>query len=355
MKTAVFMMCLCLITASLAAQGIQTVDRSRISMSAGVVPDSVSLCGLSVVDNRVIWASGSRGTVALSTDSGHTFSMKQLAGYERCDFRDIEAFDDKRAVIMSIGTPAYILRTDDGGDTWKEAYKNTDTAYFLDAMDFWNERYGVIVGDPVNGRFVVLHTADGGNTWKEDPHAPQAIPGEAVFAASGTSLRCWGRKDFGFVSGGSQSVLYRSKRNAGKWQTVSTGLAGNGMGAFSFCIALQDILFTGGDYRQDRNDSFANFSIVSHPHQLLSFPASGPAGYKSGVELLDEPGNLTRYRVVVTGTSGTQVGTYALGGVHFRFTFGPEMEPFHVVRKAKRGNAVFLAGSRGRIGRLKLK
>ncbi|MFI5221769.1 MAG: WD40/YVTN/BNR-like repeat-containing protein, partial [Bacteroidia bacterium] len=194
---------------------IDVLDSNTFHLGGGVILSKTSFRGLSVVDDKTIWVSGSRGTIAKSVDGGKTFSFQQLKGYEKSDFRDIEAFDDKRAIIMSSGTPAFILKTIDGGQTWKEVYKNTDTAYFLDAMDFWNDKKGMLVGDPVNGHFLLLQTNDGGETWQQldTSKTPKAFPGEAVFAASGTSLKCWGKNEFGFVTGGKESrFIFSSKR-----------------------------------------------------------------------------------------------------------------------------------------------
>src|SRR6187431_1237182 len=74
-----------------------------------------SIRGLSVVDDRIIWVSGSGGTVGKSLDSGKTFKWFTVKGFEKTDFRDIEAFTETSAVIMGIASPAYILRTADGG------------------------------------------------------------------------------------------------------------------------------------------------------------------------------------------------------------------------------------------------
>ena len=157
--------CLCslvvnlFLTVQVSAQyKIQILDSNTFHLNEGVILSKISFRGLSVVDNQTIWVSGSRGTIARSIDRGKTFSLQQIKGYEKSDFRDIEAFDEKRAIIISSGTPAYILKTIDGGQTWKEVYKNVDTAYFLDAIDFWNDQKGMLVGDPVNGHFVLLQT-----------------------------------------------------------------------------------------------------------------------------------------------------------------------------------------------------
>ena len=41
---------------------------------------------------------------------------------EQLDFRDIEAFDGITAVIMGVGEPGLILRTEDGGANWRTVF-----------------------------------------------------------------------------------------------------------------------------------------------------------------------------------------------------------------------------------------
>src|SRR5450631_64163 len=112
-----------------------------------------SLRGLSVVSDKIVWVSGSNGMVGRSLDGGGTWQWITVPGNEKRDFRDIEAFDAKTAVIMAVAAPADILRTTDGGNTWKLVYENKTTGMFLDAMEFWNINSGIVVGDPINGRF----------------------------------------------------------------------------------------------------------------------------------------------------------------------------------------------------------
>ena len=95
----------------------------------------ISLRGLSVVNNQVIWASGSAGSVVRSTDGGQTFTWLTVAGYEKNDFRDIEAFDENTAIIMGITQPAVMLKTIDGGRNWKKVFDDTTKGAFWDAID----------------------------------------------------------------------------------------------------------------------------------------------------------------------------------------------------------------------------
>src|SRR6187399_1519908 len=78
-----------------------------------------SMRGLSVVDDKTVWVSGSKGTVGRSLDGGQTWKWVTVKGFEKTDFRDIEAFDKTSAVIMGIAEPAYILKTIDGGEHWQ--------------------------------------------------------------------------------------------------------------------------------------------------------------------------------------------------------------------------------------------
>src|ERR1700743_2866941 len=64
-----------------------------------------SIRGLSVVDDSVAWLSGSKGTLALTRNGGKTWDWQQVKGFEKSDFRDIEAFSGREAIIMSSGTP----------------------------------------------------------------------------------------------------------------------------------------------------------------------------------------------------------------------------------------------------------
>ena len=112
---------------------------------------NVSLRGLSVVSNDVVWASGSNGTVIRTTNGGKSFQVFRPAGHEKRDFRDVEAFDSLNAIILAVDTPAIMLKTTDGGQTWKKVFEDRRAGMFLDAMDFYGST-GVVVGDPIEGK-----------------------------------------------------------------------------------------------------------------------------------------------------------------------------------------------------------
>ena len=87
-------------------------------------------------------------------------------------------------------------------------HTNPDPKGFLDALAFWDADHGLALGDPVEGRFVILATDDGGKTWIRIPPGgmPAALPGEGAFAASGTCLVVQGDRNAWFGTGAGQSL-----------------------------------------------------------------------------------------------------------------------------------------------------
>jgi photosystem II stability/assembly factor-like uncharacterized protein len=118
-----------------------------------------SFRGLSVVDDSVAWVSGSLGTVGRTVSGGRKWQFSTVPGMEKADFRTLYAFDSLHARIGNAGSPAVLLSTEDGGKTWKEVYRNIHPDAFLDGVDFWDEKRGMVYGDPINGRLLLLKTS----------------------------------------------------------------------------------------------------------------------------------------------------------------------------------------------------
>ena len=161
------------------------VSSSRAQWVHQVSGTESRLRGVSAVSDRVCWATGARGTVLLTTDGGATWRKKTVPGAGNLDFRDVHAFDDRTAYILSIGAGelSRIDKTTDGGVTWAASFRNNDPRGFLDAIAFWDETHGIAQGDPVDGRFLILTTDDGGVSWR--PGLAEGMP--ALSIAKGRS------------------------------------------------------------------------------------------------------------------------------------------------------------------------
>ncbi len=304
-----------------------------------------SLRGLSVVTDKVVWVSGSNGMVGKSINAGKDWKWYQIKGFEKTDFRDIEAFDATTAVVMSVGEPGYILRTGDGGENWKVVYENKTKGIFLDALEFWNSEAGIVIGDPIEGRLFIARTFDGGHSWRAIPegYRPAADAGEALFAASGTAMRALDRDEAVFVTGGKSSHVYiRDQRTRlpvvqGKESTGANSIA---VWDHNKRNGGKKMVVVGGDFSQDTS-SAANCFYTTDRGKTWTAARRPPQGYKSCVDYITEK------ELIACGTSGVDYS--ADGGQTWSRI---SQSGYHACIRAKDGKTVFLAGSNGRIAKL---
>ena len=298
-----------------------------------------SIRGLSVVNDRVIWVSGSNGMVGKSLDGGKSFVWNVVKGFEKTDFRDIEAFNDTTAIIMGISSPAYLLRTTDGGANWKIVYENNSSGMFLDAMEFLNEKSGIVIGDPIDGKFFIARTFDGGVSWKNTPtqYLPTADSGEACFASSGTNIRKLNQLAAIFVSGGFSSHLFIKDKKI----LVPIVQGKQTTGANSVAVKNSKILMVvGGDFTT-QDSSTNNCFFTNNGGKVWFAPLTPPHGYRSCIEWLNKK------NWVSCGLNGVDLSKDE--GKTWEWI---SKESFHVCQKAKNGKAVFFAGGGGKIGKL---
>jgi photosystem II stability/assembly factor-like uncharacterized protein len=272
-------------------------------------PVTVELRGLSVVNDKVAWASGAKGTV-LRTIDGATWAVTPVKGAEALDFRDIEAFDEKNAIAMSIGPGAAsnVYKTTDGGVTWRRVFANADTEGFWDAITFWDRKRGALFGDPVRGRFQVFLTDDGGESWKPvpDESMPVALEGEGAFAASGSCLTTGPSKRLAFVTGGAKEARVFASADGGRTFTVSTSPVAAGAaskGLFSVMwLDPKTLLTVGGDYKE-RALPGVNAGLSADAGAHWTAIQANPIGFLSSV--VRGPG--AGAAVVAVGLAGTGV------------------------------------------------
>ncbi|MEQ8364860.1 MAG: YCF48-related protein [Cyclobacteriaceae bacterium] len=297
--------------------------------------------GLSIVNDQVAWVSGSSGWVGISTDGGHTWNFNQVKGYETSGFRSLYGFDQNKAIIANAGSPANILVTIDAGKTWEVVYTNNHDAAFLDGIDFWNENEGLIYGDPINGKMLLLKTTDGGSTWNEVVNAPDLHKGEASFAASGTGIRCIGKDKAIISTGGMVSRLWTTPDKGKTWSDIAppTVQGEAATGIYSFAVNNKNIVLVGGDYT--RPDLATKHNLYSKDGGATwSTPAESSRGYRECVEFI------TNNTLLTTGPTGTDI-SYDQGANWKAFS---ETEGFHVLRIARKGALTIIAGNNGQIG-----
>jgi photosystem II stability/assembly factor-like uncharacterized protein len=275
-----------------------------VNHSSGV---TASLRGVSAVNDRVVWASGTGGTYIQTSDGGATWRAATVPGAETLDFRDVQALDERRAYLLASGPgdKSRIYKTIDSGAHWALQFTNPDSKGFFDALAFWDERHGIVLGDPVDGEFIIFTTSDGGEHWARQ-QTPAALASEGAFAASGTCLIARGQRDVWFVTGGPGGArVFHSPDSGGTWTTVSTPVRNDTASAGIFSIAFSDArrgILVGGEYTKPA-ESLHNIAITLDGGRTWVEPAgSHPNGYRSAVGYVPD-----KKLWVAVGTSGSDV------------------------------------------------
>ena len=264
----------------------------------------------------VVWASGSNGVILQSKDMGKTWQRLRVPGGETLDFRSIQALDARTAYVMSSGDgdKSRIYKTSDGGANWKLQFADKRKEFFLDALVCDSDIECFAVGDPVDGKFVILRTRDGAK-WEQLPtgQMPSALPNEGAFAASGTCLAVYDDQEIYFVTGGPAARVFHSSDAGDSWTVNSTPIVSGNASSGIFSIAVHDnaVVIVGGDYKDpNRPDRVAAYSQDAGKTWTLA--AQQPGGFRSAVAWVDG------VTLAAVGPNGEDISED--GGIHWKHT-----------------------------------
>src|SRR5215467_14150448 len=103
---------------ALVAMAMTLVSRASAQWTPQQSGTTAEFRGLVATSASVVWASGTRGRVARTTDGGATWSVDSVPGASGLDFRAIAPRSERLAWVVSAGPAeqgqAQIFRTSDG-------------------------------------------------------------------------------------------------------------------------------------------------------------------------------------------------------------------------------------------------
>jgi photosystem II stability/assembly factor-like uncharacterized protein/pimeloyl-ACP methyl ester carboxylesterase len=292
----------------------EVYDASRASFgqwNAQPSNTTASLHGLSIVDAKVVWVSGTGGTFVRTTDGGETWQAGAVPGGEKLDFRSVYAVDARTAYLMSIGNgnESRIYKTTDAGKTWSLQYTEQNPKAFLDCMAFWSVTQGIVVGDAVDGKAELLTTSDGGAHWTpvSSESLPPAKAGEGS-PASGTCIATHSEKKgkqeiwhAWFVTENASRVFHTT--DAGRTWKVSEAPLVTGLNQGVFSIAVADtnrLVIVGGDYDHPQMVK-PNSAYTDDGGNTWKESSHRPAGYRWCVAIVPNTPGPTAFAVGPTG------------------------------------------------------
>ncbi|WP_422108001.1 oxidoreductase [Winogradskyella sp.] len=320
---------------------------------------TISVRALEFDDEYVFYGSaGQFGKLALETQLKidlDAFSAKAGREYHKhiidnddakpLNFRAI-AQNEGDLLVISIANPARLYKLYRKSTQPKLVYEEIDEKVFYDAMDFWNHKEGIAIGDPTKDCMSIIITRDGGETWTKlsCDVLPKAKEGEAAFAASDTNISIVGNHTWVATGGKSSRILY-SPDKGNTWKVFDTpiiqGKATTGMYSIDF-YDKDNGFAIGGDYTQP-NDTLANKIRTKDGGKTWQVVADGKGpGYRSCVQYIP---NRNAKELVAVGFKGIDYSNNA-GDTWTHLSD----EGFYTIRFLN--DSVAYAAGRGRISKL---
>jgi hypothetical protein len=305
---------------------------------------AAGLRGIDSVDGKVAWASGTDGVVLRTVDGGAHWTRCAVPDAQKdgatLDLRGVEAWDAQTAIVMASGPgeKSRLFKTTNGCRTWRLLFRNPDSpAGFFDS--FWlNGPRGMLLGDPVGGKFAVYTTTNGGKTWKRDRHQGLSLEKRslAAFAASNSSIAI-GNRLFarGFAAGGASGAVFfsrfldpaddepngliaRAVKKKSTWKTspiaIKAGAESSGAFSVSYRYPITSgicehcgfgenarFMAVGGDYTKP-NESANTAAWSADGGWTWTAARTPPHGYRSAVEW-----SQTLKVWIAAGTNGSDI------------------------------------------------
>ena len=286
----------------------RSLDFTQVEIEELLV-DSLSIRAIQLTDNDLFFA----------CDKG-TYGWVDLENGEitQREIRHNGALPHFRAVgqtpsdlfMLSIANPALLYKMSHGNDPVL-VYEEHDSMVFYDAMEFWNEKEGIAVGDIMNGCLSIIVTRDGGSTWNKLSCAelPEAVEGEGAFAASNTNISVAG--DHTWIATTAARIHYSPNKGL-DWVVFQTPIVNekSTQGIYSIDFLDENVgIAIGGDFTSpDENE--ANKAITHDGGRTWQLIANKTEpNYKSCVQF-------------IPGTNGKGVIAVGFTGVSYSSDLG---------------------------------
>jgi len=337
---------LILATLTLTAHAQWTIQQS---------PTTANLRGIDALGKGLAWASGADGTVLLTEDNGaHWRRCTTPPNAETLDFRGIQAFDNKTAIVMSSGPgdQSRLYKTTDGCNTWKLIFTNPEPKGFFDAiqtetnivagMPDPDPDLALVLGDSVEGKIQIWEWQYRGDyceqalqnpTW-DHQHCPvddaelfyptksSADVGEGSFAASNSVFQVvktqqidpdW-KYEYRFASNTESkafmSMVLAEKTNCEPCRLVrrrvevpmSDGTAKSGIYSFAFSTEYVGVA-VGGNYEKPAT-RLKTASFTKDGGNTWKLATTPPHGYRSAVAY-----DAKTKTWITVGPNGTDIST----------------------------------------------
>ena len=284
--------------------GNSSKDRFQSVKIDTLFQDQISIRAIQVDENK-IWYAGDKGRYGFyDLEASKKTENKISKDSLQLEFRSI-AQTAKHIFILNVANPALLYQVLKERMKAKLVYQENHEKVFYDSMQFWDDKEGIAMGDPISDCLNIITTRDGGDSWHkiQCDKLPKVVDGEAAFAASNTNIVIKGNNTW-IVSGGKRSRIFYSGDRGNSWAVFETpivqGKTMTGIFTADFYDANNGFV-AGGDY-ENRNQNFGNKAITIDGGKTWKIIAENQGfGYASCVQYVPESNGK---ELVTVGTSG---------------------------------------------------
>jgi photosystem II stability/assembly factor-like uncharacterized protein len=294
--------------------------------------DKISIRAILIEDSK-IWYAGDKGRFGFYDLKTTKRTEKVIAKDTlKIEFRSI-AKTSKHIYVLNVANPALLYQIPKDGSEIKLVYQEQNKKVFYDSMQFWNDKEGIAVGDPIQDCLSLIVTKDGGATWAKIPNEklPKVFEGEAHFAASNTNIVVKGN-DTWIVSGGMKSRVFYSADKGNTWEIFDTPIVQGKQMTGIFTADFYDKkngFIAGGNY-EVLTQNFENKAITNDGGKIWKGIADNQGfGYASCVQYVPDS---NAKGIVVVGASGLYYSSD--GGIKWKqFSQDPSLYTIRFLNK----------------------
>ena len=304
MKKAFLFLTFSILFVSCKSQSFVTQEPFQSVKIDTILNDKISIRAI-VVDKDKLWYAADKNRFGY-------YDMKTAKHFEKTisdsnnklEFRSI-AQTVNSFFIANVGNPAYLYKINKQNLKPEIVYTETHEKVFYDSMNFWNNKEGIIIGDPIENCLSILITRNGGTSWQKIPcdKLPKTVEGEAAFAASNTNIIIKGSNTW-IVSGGIKSRVFFSPDKGSSWQVFETPIVqGKQMtGIFTADFYNDKIGFVAGGNYEILTQNFQNKAITTDGGKTWNLIAENQGfGYASCVQFVPKSNGKQLVSVGATG------------------------------------------------------
>lgn len=242
----------------------QVSDRESITIKMDTFSiKNNSIRAIAVLNDTTLVFAGSNGSIQSITTSGKIHILQTIT-YNNIipHFRSIAVIDNS-IFALTINNPALLYKF--YNNKLQLVYKEANNKVFYDAMQFFDSKNGIAMGDPTSKCLSILKTKNSGKTWYKIPcnQLPDIEEEEAAFAASNTNIAVFGNHAW-IATGGKKARVFYTPDKGKNWQVFNTpiiqGKSTSGIYSIAFYNENQGII-CGGDYT-NKFGNYANKAVT---------------------------------------------------------------------------------------------